>query len=278
MLTDSLFNTPNKQDYNLHLYTNFNAVCGQKVEFLLRHSSLEFTSSSLNLRAGDQTKDWFVALNPKGQVPVLKHHEEIVTESNQILLYLDDKFLDFEYTELINKKKPYQSKELIHHWLNWIDRSIHNACSIVSWSIAIRPAMEAKTDEEREAHFAAIPDTARRERQERAYQLGYQLPELTAALSEHRKLLSAMDEQLEESDWLAGDRITLADFCVIPYIVRLKYLAFDPLLVRHKNVHRWLESISGQKGFHQVFQTNYPDGFIRQWQAYGKDALQELEI
>ncbi|WP_444996765.1 glutathione S-transferase family protein [Aliikangiella sp. IMCC44359] len=257
----------------LTLYTNFNAVCGQKVEFLLRHAKLSFNKVEINLRQGDQHKQSFLKLNPIGQVPVLVHNDKIVTESNQICLYIDQHLLNKEYTSLnslVTKK--------VNDWLNLVDNKIHPACSVISWSIAIRPAMLEKTEQEVEQHFASIPDKTRRERQVRAFRLGLELPELREAIQIHQKLIKEMNQQLQQTLWLAGNKLTLADFCVIPYIIRLKYLSLDKVFENYPFVKRWLKEIEQLLGFQKVFIDNYPSGFVQRWKDAGEESLKQYDF
>jgi glutathione S-transferase len=47
---------------------------------------------TLDLRAGDQLKSEFLAVNPLGKVPTIRHRGEIVTETAAIFIYLADAF------------------------------------------------------------------------------------------------------------------------------------------------------------------------------------------
>lgn len=46
----------------------------------------------MDLFGGEQFSPWFLDLNPRGEVPVLKHGSEVVVESTQILEYVDKNF------------------------------------------------------------------------------------------------------------------------------------------------------------------------------------------
>ena len=41
------------------------------------------------IHLGDQNEDWFLRMNPGGQVPVLKDGEKVITESENIVDYVD---------------------------------------------------------------------------------------------------------------------------------------------------------------------------------------------
>ncbi len=45
-----------------------------------------------NLQTGDHKAAWYLALNPMGKVPAIKHGETVVTEQSAIAIYLADLF------------------------------------------------------------------------------------------------------------------------------------------------------------------------------------------
>ncbi|MEP5154081.1 glutathione S-transferase family protein [Planktotalea sp.] len=67
----------------LYGYDTINTL---KVLMLLMETDSEFEYVPINIRAGEQHKPEFLAINPAGKVPVLKDGDAIQTESNAILL------------------------------------------------------------------------------------------------------------------------------------------------------------------------------------------------
>ena len=55
---------------------------------------IPFTSRRLDHGAGENKKDAYLALNPKGQVPTLVHGDTVIRESIAILAYLDRAWQD----------------------------------------------------------------------------------------------------------------------------------------------------------------------------------------
>ncbi len=64
----------------LTLYHNDMSVCAQKVRLCLAEKQLAYEDKHLNLRAGDQKKPEYLALNPNGYVPTLVHDDFVVIE------------------------------------------------------------------------------------------------------------------------------------------------------------------------------------------------------
>jgi glutathione S-transferase len=59
----------------LTLYHNDMSVCAQKVRLCLAEKQLAYEDKHLNLRAGDQKRPEYLALNPNGYVPTLVHDD-----------------------------------------------------------------------------------------------------------------------------------------------------------------------------------------------------------
>ena len=72
------------------LYFNEFSCPSRKVLIALYEKRVDFVRKELNLIKGDQLEPWYLeTVNPKGEVPVLKHGEKIIPESTVILEYID---------------------------------------------------------------------------------------------------------------------------------------------------------------------------------------------
>ena len=60
----------------------------------LKEKGLAYESVYVDLHKFEQHSDWFVAINPEGQVPVLDHDGTIITHTTVINEYLEDAFPD----------------------------------------------------------------------------------------------------------------------------------------------------------------------------------------
>jgi glutathione S-transferase len=72
--------------YDFHLSGN-----AQKVRNLLSLLGVEYERVDVDLRAGEQKQDDFLALNPFGHVPVLVDGDVVIRDSSAILVYLGRK-------------------------------------------------------------------------------------------------------------------------------------------------------------------------------------------
>lgn len=62
------------------------------VRFLLEELGVPFDLHALNLKKNEQRDPAYLAVNPMGKVPALKHGDTLVTEQPAVLMYLADLF------------------------------------------------------------------------------------------------------------------------------------------------------------------------------------------
>ena len=76
----------------IKLYDLIESQNGYKVRLALSVLKVDYEFISLDLRKGEHKKEWFLSLNPNGQIPTLVDDDFPIWESNAILLYLGRKF------------------------------------------------------------------------------------------------------------------------------------------------------------------------------------------
>ena len=76
----------NSEDQNsVVFYTNPKCPYAQRVWIVLEEKEVKYQTVEVALYGSGGKPSWFMALNPKGEVPVLKHGETVVVDSNQII-------------------------------------------------------------------------------------------------------------------------------------------------------------------------------------------------
>ncbi len=62
------------------------------VRWMLEEIGEPYDLHLINLMAGEQHKPDYIAINPMGKVPALKHGDAVITEAAAICTYLADEF------------------------------------------------------------------------------------------------------------------------------------------------------------------------------------------
>lgn len=63
----------------------------------LIEKGLKYRTHLVNIANGEQYQDWFLKINPRGEVPVIQDGENIVPDSLRIINYLEDKYTGGRY-------------------------------------------------------------------------------------------------------------------------------------------------------------------------------------
>ena len=237
----------------IELYHNNISVCAQKVRVVLAEKDLGWTNHHLNLKAGDHTKADYLAINPKAVVPALVDAGRVVTESTVICEYLDDAYADIPL-----RPTDAYAKSLMRRWAKVPDDGIHLACGSLSFASIFARQLRSGFDEDAlEARLNSMPDQSRAARQRRIMENGFEVPFVRDAIRAHVNMLNAMQVELEQGPWLAGDTYSLAEACITPYIERLDRLGLAPMWDQLPRIAAWFEAVRARPSYGAAF-TAFP--------------------
>lgn len=62
-----------------------------RAQLALAIKGVEYESKLISVSEGEHKSDWFVEMNPRGKVPVMKDGETVIYESSAIITYLEGK-------------------------------------------------------------------------------------------------------------------------------------------------------------------------------------------
>ena len=252
----------------LELFHNDMSTCSQKVRLALAEKGLDWTSHHLNLRAADQQKPDYLALNPNGVVPTLRDKGTIVIESTIINEYLDD-----AYPEPAMRPDSAEGRARMRLWTKQLDEGLHAATGVLSTCIAFRHQhLRGKTREEIEAYLARMPDTAKRERQTENIFKGVESKFFRAAVHRFDKLLADMEADLTQSEWLAGADYSLADIAYAPYAVRLDHLQLHGMWIKRPRYADWYDRLSQRPAFKTAITDWINPGYLEIMEPQGQEA------
>jgi glutathione S-transferase len=165
---------------SLQLYRN--AVSGHchRVELFLSLLGLPYESIDVDLVQKQHKSPGFLAMNPLGQIPVLRDGELTLADSNAILVYLEAR----------------------HAPGQWLPRDPVGAARVQRWlSLAAGP-------------LALGPAPAR------VVQLFKRPTDPKEAIERAEGLLQLMESELGRTPFLVGERATLADVAHYAYVAR----------------------------------------------------------
>ena len=255
----------------MKLYHNPMSTCSQKVRLVLAEKQLDFESVILDLQGGAQFDPEYLELNPQAVVPTLVHQARSITESTLINEYLEDCYPE---PSLLPKTaiERYEQRA----FCKLLDDRLHPACGVITYAIGARPGLLIKPKAELAALLAQIPDEARRRHRAMVIQDGIKAPVFTTALAEYLQVLDFAEARLALMPFLAGAHISLADFALAPYVLRLEHLAMDKVLACYPALTAWHQVIKARDSYQIAINDWLPKAAVASFKAAGAAVISEI--
>lgn len=200
-----------------------------RVQLALQHKQLPHELRVLSLSRGDLSSPEFLALNPRGRVPVLRDGPLVIGESIAILAYLERRYPEHP----LFGDTPADAASI---WRRIAEYTAYLDAAVEAF---ILPLYFGRADDEADAIRAAV-DTLTRE-------------------------LAGYAEALDRSPYLAGEAPTAADFVVYPHIKSVLRAAEKPgadqfalpFLPLDPSIDAWLRRVEQLPGYDRTYPPNW---------------------
>jgi len=251
----------------LELYHHGTSVCAAKPRILLAEKGLEWTSHYIDILTGEQFTPAYLKLNPKGVVPTLVHDGNVIRESTLIGEYLDEVFPD-------PPMKPDNALDRyrMRMWTKRIDEEVFPATAVITFAISHRHAVLANPPDVLEEYVNKLGPTEAPRRRKRL-ETGIEDAEATAAIRVFDKFFADMETALAGRPWLAGDRFSLAEVGVIPFVNRIDMLALSGMWTEARpHLTEWWERIKNRPMFQDAMLKYVPPALRKLMTDKGREA------
>ena len=234
----------------LTLYHGLASTCSKKVRMCLAEKGLGYQSRLLNLQKYEQHAPEYLKLNPKGVVPTLVHDGKPITESTLIIEYLDDAFPD----PPLHPADAY-GRHKMRLWTKWSDEVGYNAVYVPTWEKLSRPGASRLDDAALAKMLERVPTAERRRRWAQTARTGFSEDEFAAAYENMRSTFAYIEKSLADHPWLAGDRFTLADIAIVPFVERILDLRPETRdeVGGAPRLHDWLTRMQARPSWQEAF-------------------------
>ncbi len=228
----------------LELYHDWDSVCSFKVRAGLYIKNVEWTSRRVDLIAFEHLQPQYLKLNPNGVVPTLVHDGSPIAESSVILEYIDEAFPGPTLS-------PAQSlaRAQMRNWMKYQDDVLYHAQRPATFQLMVKQKLAALSDAEIERLVARHPSPQRA----RHFLTWARGPVDENVVAEARQnldtIFARLEHRLAAAAWLAGEALTLADICYMPFIERLKILGFADLWAARPGVARWAAALTAHPAY-----------------------------
>ena len=202
----------------IELWGRSNAYNVQKPLWLFAELALEFKHHDIGSNAGDLDTPEFLKLNPLARIPVLQHGDAIVWESHSILRYLANCFA----AAALYPDEPLQRSQ-VERWMDWGLASLQPAFMDLFWG------------------YYRTPPAARDQQA------------IDSALRQCQLHFKALDRQLTEQPFVAGNFFSLADIAC--GVCLFRYFNMGLAVEEPPQVMRWYRQLSLRAAFrHTIMQ------------------------
>ncbi|WP_407496767.1 glutathione S-transferase family protein [Pseudooceanicola sp. MF1-13] len=229
----------------LELLNNPISTCSQKVRLTLHEKGLEFTDTKIDFRAKEHLTPEYLAINPDGVVPSLLHDGVSILDSSVIMEYLDEVFPQVP----LSPRDPV-ARAKMRKWLRFIEEVPTVAIRIPSFNQVFVRHREALSDDDLEKDTNAR--TLRRTFYREMGRNGFSDPRLQESYERLSETVTRMDNALADKEWLCGE-LSLADFCVVPTIDRMRDLGLARIWDDKPNMKRWWEAMQNRPAYRATY-------------------------
>ena len=260
----------------LELYHHGSSACAAKVRFALEEKGLEWQGHYVDILKGEQFSKEYLALNPKGVVPLLIDDGLVIPESTIICEYLEDRF-----PEPALMPGEAAGRAQVRAWTKLVDEELHPACSALTYVVSHRHTI-LKNGVSSFEDFVEKGDSAGKAARLLKWQWiqeGINAPGARDKIQLFVDYLDKMEVALGRNDWLCGTQFTLADVAMAPYVNRLAALAMEPLWEngRLPGVKRWFDAIRKRPTFELAFEKWLPKELKAEMYSNGQKSWTEIE-
>ncbi|MGB0129265.1 MAG: glutathione S-transferase family protein [Rhodocyclaceae bacterium] len=191
----------------MKLYDNAVSANAYRARLMLSLLGLKAELKPVDLAQGEQRQDWFLKLNPRGQVPVLDDKGAVIWDSMAIIVYL---------------ARRYGGER-------WLPSDAAGLAEVMQWLAVMENEGLYGLGRARAIVRFGLPGAL-----EQAQALG-------------KRCLAVLETRLNQHDWLALGRFTVADVGCFPSAALAEegQIALDP----YPAVRRWIERVKQQPGY-----------------------------
>lgn len=254
------------------LYHSKTSVCSQKVRLVLAELDIEWRGIVLDLKKGEQFSQDYMSLNSKASVPTFIGGDICLTESNDIMMFLSQRG---------NKGAHLTAGiEVVDEVKSWLVESsrFHQSVHVLTTLALNRGKLLSLSPDQLDVKLDRIPDKARAHRIRDIVQFGLEGIVATSAIIYLKNIYQKLDTRLEQNAYLCGDRFSLADLAILPFVMRIKFLQLTPdwSVATFHNLDRWVERLQGRGSFDAAIMDFHSQEALENYKIRGIPVRKEL--
>ena len=217
----------------------------------LHEKQVPFVHRYVDMGVREHHQPAYLAINPGGTVPTLRHDGLVLTESTPMMEYIDDAF---------DGPSLRPADPALRWRMRWImrvmDNSLCPALAMIASNALAAPCFRDTPEEEKQAALARIPDPERRRTWDLLMHDATPPEEIEESKRRVEDGLALLERMLGEHPYLAGPEFSLADICAMATFYHLPASRPDEVsAARTPRLWRWLARCHARPGLRAGFAT-----------------------
>ena len=228
------------------LYHGWKSSASRRVRLCLAEKGLKYESHIIDLAKGEHHSPEYLARNPNGVIPLLILDDgRPLYESSTINEYLDETYPE----PSLRPAQPYLRAEM-RNWVRHVDERIGNLI-VFNWKHGIAKIASQLSDAELAERIKKVPSKERQEAWMRAARKPYTKEEEDEARRKLVTMLDRMEASIGKGGWMVGERYSLADIGIVPFVKRIdEEIAPDEISKKkHPKVFDWWQAVQSRPAF-----------------------------
>lgn len=231
------------------LFHAWDSLQSFKVRVCLAELGLDWTSHAIVLTELEHLLPDYLAVNPSGLVPALRHDGRVVTESSIINEYLADAFAGAaKGGRLLPEDAGRRAR--MRAWCHFEDTVVHPAVRPPTFNLHVKPLASAVPRESFDARIAAHPLPERAQAYRAAVLQPFDPAAVIASIRAFSEIIARIDTAVSEHKWLVSNRFSLADVAMSAFVERLDSLHMTSLWRDRPGAHAWAGAIRDRPSYH----------------------------
>lgn len=234
----------------IHLLHAAMSSCSQKTRIFLNLKGIDWVSHLIDIGAGENHQPWFLGITSRGLVPVLVDDGDVHIESNDILLYLENKF---QQPSLLPKDADTVAKKWLH-----LEDAMHMDLRALTFRYVIpkkhsyvknpnslkrlasrQSTLGGEVDKQKDVEIA-FWETANKND-------GITDAQVKAATVKFVDVFYRLDSILQSNNYILGSSISVVDIAWFIYANRLVVAGYP--LSLHPNLANWFIKLKNDDAF-----------------------------
>ena len=231
---------------DIKLYHYWDSTCSMKARMCLAEKRLEWESVHIDLGKLKHLDAEYMAINRYGVVPTLAHNGETIVQSNIICEYLEDWFPG-DGQSLIPEDPL--AKARMREWAYHESEYVLRDTATATFNLMIKQKVKMIGEDRIRAAADAHPNQARAQARLKALLSPLDTAAVAKARQSIEDVCERMENRLSQSNWLAGDRFSLADISYAPYVDRMEHLCWGDLWQDRHALSDWVGRIKSRPSY-----------------------------